>query len=182
MRRINEPGLDNCYLSEHADLLICSYHRFTGKNLVNQKQSNENIYRALFEAPYGVVSHNTEDDPIFNYGNKIALRVFDMDWSEFTNLPSRKSAEPVNRVERERLLARVKKTGFYRRLPWSKNIVNWQAFPDRRSDCLGHCRRKRPVLGSGCCVPQMVGDVMRKRFIAIACSRGWQCPAADTRR
>ena len=112
MRRINEPGPDNCYLSQHAELLISSYHRFTGKDLVNQKPSSENIYRALFEAPYGVVSHNTEDDPIFNYGNQTALRVFDMDWLAFTNLASRKSAEPVNRVERERLLARVKKNGF----------------------------------------------------------------------
>lgn len=112
MLKINEPALDNCYLSEHAELLISSYQRYTGKDLVNQKQSDEDIYRALFEAPYGVVSHNTEDDPIFNYANQTTLRLFEMNWLEFTNLASRKSAEPVNRGERERLLARVTKPGF----------------------------------------------------------------------
>ena len=112
MRRMNEPGPDNRYLGAHAELLISSYHRCTGKDLVNQKQSSEDIYRTLFEAPYSVVSHNTEDDPIFNYGNLTALSVFEMAWLEFTNLASRKSAEPVNRRERKRLLARVTKHGF----------------------------------------------------------------------
>ncbi len=112
MRRINEPGPENCYLGEHAELLISSYHRWTGKDLVKQEQSSEDIYRALFEAPYGVVAHNTEDDSIFNYGNRTALRVLEMEWLGFTNLASRKSAEPVNRVEREQFLARVTKHGF----------------------------------------------------------------------
>ena len=109
---MNEPGPGNGYLGAHAELLIYSYHRCTGKDLVMQKHSSEDVYRALFEAPYSVVSHNTEDDPIFNYGNQAALRVFEMDWLEFTKLPSRRSAKPVNRGERERLLARVTKYGF----------------------------------------------------------------------
>lgn len=112
MQTISEPCQENSYLSEHAYLMISSYHRWTGKYLVQQEQSGEDIYRALFKAPYGVVSHNTEDDPIFNYGNQTALRLFEMDWSEFTNLASRKSAEPVNRAERERLIAHVTKHGF----------------------------------------------------------------------
>lgn len=109
---MNEPGPGNCYLAAHAELLISSYHRCTGKNLVNQRQPGEDIHRTLFEAPYCVVSHNTEDDPIFNYGNQTALRLFAMDWLEFTCLASRKSAEPVNRGERVQLLDRVTKQGF----------------------------------------------------------------------
>ena len=68
--------------------------------------------RALYEAPYGVVSHDTSENPVFNYANRTAQRVFEMDWQTFTRLPSRKSAEPVNRAERERLLARVTREGF----------------------------------------------------------------------
>jgi len=109
---IKEPSQENCYLCEHAELIISSYHRWTGKDLVKQERSGEGIYRALYKAPYGVVSHNTEDDPIFNYGNQTALRLFEMDWPEFTKLASRKSAEPVNRAERERLINHVSKQGF----------------------------------------------------------------------
>ena len=112
MQIINEPSPENCYLSKHAELLISSYHHWTGKNLLPQQQADKDNYRALYEAPYGVVSHNTEDDPVFNYGNLVALSIFEMNWSEFTNFPSRKSAEPVDQAERERLMARVSKHGF----------------------------------------------------------------------
>lgn len=109
---MTEPGSENGYLGAHAQLLISSYRLCTGKDLVSPGQSSEDMHRALFDAPYGVVSHNTEDDPIFNYGNQTALRLFEMDWVAFTNLASRKSAEPVNRGERERLLTSVTKHGF----------------------------------------------------------------------
>ena len=109
---MDEPSPENCYLGAHAQLLISSYRRCTGKDLVHQRQSGEDIHRTLFEAPFSVVSHNTEDDPIFNYGNQTALKLFEMDWLEFTKLASRKSAEPVNRGEREQLLARVTMHGF----------------------------------------------------------------------
>jgi hypothetical protein len=109
---MNEPGQKNDYLAEHAKLLISSYHRLTGKDLVNKGLPGTEKYRALYEAPYAVVSHGTEDDPVFNYGNRTALRLFQMQWQEFTSLPSRKSAEPQNRAEREHLLTRVTQNGY----------------------------------------------------------------------
>jgi hypothetical protein len=109
---MNEPGQKNDYLGEHAELLISSYHRLTGKYLVKKGLSGTEKYRALYDAPYAIVSHGTEDDPVFNYGNRTALTVFQMEWQEFTTLPSRKSAEPQNRAERERLLTRVTQDGF----------------------------------------------------------------------
>ena len=77
-----------------------------------RQQADQDSYRALYNAPYAIVSHNTDDDPIFNYANLAALSVFEMDWAAFTRLPSRKSAEPVDRAERDRLMARVSKYGF----------------------------------------------------------------------
>ena len=68
--------------------------------------------KALYHAPFAVVSHDTADDPIFNYANKKAMELFEMDWQTITQLPSRKSAEPVNRDERERLLAEVAEHGY----------------------------------------------------------------------
>ena len=109
---MNEPGQKNDYLAEHAELLISSYHRLTGKDLVKKGLPDTEKYRALYDAPYAVVSHGTEDDPVFNYGNRTALSLFQMQWQEFTTLPSRKSAEPQNRAERERLLTRVTQDGF----------------------------------------------------------------------
>ena len=51
-------------------------------------------------------------NPVFNYGNVCAQQLFGMDWHEFTQLPSRLSAEPLAREERARLLARVTQHGY----------------------------------------------------------------------
>ena len=107
-----EPGPDNEYLAEHADLLLSSYRQMTGKNLLKPVSTGQDFARMLYQATFGVVSHDTSADPVFNYANLTALRLFELDWRSFTSLPSRKSAEPVNRAERERLLARVTRDGF----------------------------------------------------------------------
>ena len=109
---MTEPSTENEYLSQHAELLISSYRRLTGKDLVEPKLQGIAQYRALYNAPYGLLSHNTEDDPLFTYANKTAQKLFEMSWSEFIGLPSRKSAEPINRAERKRLLDRVTNEGF----------------------------------------------------------------------
>lgn len=68
--------------------------------------------RALYEADFAVVSHGTEADPVFNYANRYAQQQFELDWEAFVQLPSRLSAEAVNREERARLLARVTAQGY----------------------------------------------------------------------
>ena len=112
MKKNSEPCADNDYLREQAKLILSSLFTMTGRNLVASDLSDKDRYRSLFEAPFCVVSHNTEADPVFNYGNKVALDLFEMKWDEFTKLPSRLSAEPHTREEREKLLARVRKYGF----------------------------------------------------------------------
>ncbi|MGB5962530.1 MAG: MEKHLA domain-containing protein, partial [Coleofasciculaceae cyanobacterium] len=58
----------------------------------------------LFFAPFVVVSHGIQTDPIFNYANQIALKLWQMEWDDFTRLPSRLSAEPIEQSERELML------------------------------------------------------------------------------
>src|SRR5688572_20771591 len=109
---LTEPGPENTWRCEHAELLISSYLRVTGKELIERKGTREEMSRALHEAPFGVVSHGLGDDPVFNYGNRTALELFEMSWRDFVALPSRKSAEAVDRAERQRLLDRVSQYGF----------------------------------------------------------------------
>lgn len=94
-------------------LMASSYHRLTGRELLPESVPNvEVLARALWEAPFALVSHGTEADPIFNYGNRTALNLFGMTWAEFVELPSRLSAEPLHRDERARLLDAVSLRGF----------------------------------------------------------------------
>lgn len=107
-----EPNHKNFYHFDHISLLFSSFYRLTGRKIINYETLSVELAKKVYDAPFALVSHNTLEDPVFNYGNKTALRLFDMRWEDFTSLPSRKSAEPVNRKERERLLKEVSEKGF----------------------------------------------------------------------
>ena len=64
-----EPNPQNHFLVEHAKKLVESFLFVTGKPLIDIT-TNRNIYQALYEAPFCLMSHNTDSDPIFNYANK----------------------------------------------------------------------------------------------------------------
>ena len=66
----------------------------------------------VFHAPFVLVAHGTEADPVLNYGNAAALALWEMFWAELTRTPSRLTAEAPNREERARLLAAVTARGF----------------------------------------------------------------------
>lgn len=71
-----------------------------------------NFSQALFDAPFVLVSHGTQSDPILNYGNAAALNLWKMDVETLCQMPSRLTAEPVHRDERADMLARVSRDGF----------------------------------------------------------------------
>lgn len=90
-------------------LLAESYRRLTGRDLV---PPGPELAQALWELPQVIVAHGVEEDPVFFYGNRLALAVFAMDFATLTRLPSRFSAEPVAREERARLLDQVRRLGY----------------------------------------------------------------------
>lgn len=106
------PSPENKYQAEHVHLLGFSYQKLIHKPLLEGNYDRQTFAKKLFEAPFAVVSHDTQDDPVFNYANRKALELFEMDWQEFTSLPSRLSAEAVNREERQRLLDQVSRDNF----------------------------------------------------------------------
>lgn len=95
----------------HAQLMISSFERLTGRTLINTGDDTD-IAQALFEAEFALVSHGIEADPIFNYGNRKALQLWELSWEEFTLMPSRKSAQEVVQEERNRLLSETTVKGF----------------------------------------------------------------------
>lgn len=92
--------------------LLHSFRRWTGRDLIARSGSKQGDAEALFGAPFVVVSHGTEPDPILNYGNQAALRLWEMDWDRFIRTPSRMTAEPVHQEERRRILAVAQERGY----------------------------------------------------------------------
>lgn len=106
------PTEKNSFLAKHVVHIRNSYHQLLLKELIPDVRSDEQFAKQLFHAPFAVVSHDTTSDPVFNYANLTALALFEFSWEEFTCLPSRLSAEPINQAERDRLLAEVTKKGY----------------------------------------------------------------------
>lgn len=96
-------------LAGHTALLLSNYQRCFGQDLIPRGSDEP---ERLMAAPFVVLSHGTQADPIFNYGNTTAQALFDMDWGTLTALPSRYSAEAMHRDERQRLLDEVATQGY----------------------------------------------------------------------
>lgn len=99
-------------LIAHVVCLARSLKHWTGRDLATGISEPHELARTIFEAPFALVSHGTEPDPILNYGNRTALNLWEMSWEELTRTPSRFTAEAPNREERARLLAAVTERGF----------------------------------------------------------------------
>ncbi len=96
-----------------SQFLLHSFHQWTGISLLGEDGSPAEQAHRLFTAPFVLVSHGTEADPLLNYGNQAALDLWDMTWDQLIRTPSRQTAEPVNQAERARLLRIVEEQGFF---------------------------------------------------------------------
>jgi hypothetical protein len=107
-----EPAESNLFQSAHALLLIGSYRRLTGRDLLPPGTDAAEIARRLYLAPFVVLSHDRAADPLFTYANLTAQRLFELPWERIVGMASRYSAEPLARAERQRLLERVASHGY----------------------------------------------------------------------
>jgi hypothetical protein len=95
-----------------SQILTANFRQLLGKDLIDPVQSPEQLAQNLFHAPLVVVSHGTQADPIFNYGNKTALELWSTSWIDLIKTPSRLTAEPVNRDTRAAMLEQANKLGY----------------------------------------------------------------------
>ena len=107
-----EPSAANDFLAAHIARLQASLGHWTGRELADGTLPLPEQARRLFEAPFALLSHDAAPDPVFTYVNQTAMALWEMEWIEFTRLPSRLSAEPMEQAARARFLADVKARGF----------------------------------------------------------------------
>jgi len=136
---------------QHCQRLQQSFCYWTGRPLLTVNRdgampTQASLAQALFEAPFVVVSHGTQPDPILNYGNRMALTLWQMEWAQFTQTPSRLTAEPIAQPERDRLLAQARAKGFiddYQGIRiasngqrfWIQNVVIWDVLNEANERC-----------------------------------------------
>lgn len=92
--------------------LLDSYAYWIKQELIERTGTPQEQAERLFNCAFVVASHGTEDDPVLNYGNRAALNLWVMDWRQFTQTPSRLTAESAKREERAHVLEQVKTQGY----------------------------------------------------------------------
>jgi len=160
----NIPGLDpnssgpsDPFLAHNpifVGLLTQTYQDCLGKDLTPSGLDPNAAAVWLYEqAPFCLLVHNTAADPRFVYANRTAQVCFEYEWDEMTLLPSRQSAEPPDRAERQSFIEAVTRDGFatgYRGLRaaksgrqfWIEDVTMWQLV-----DASGSLRGQAAVYG-----------------------------------
>jgi hypothetical protein len=104
---------DEPRIVEWSQLLLDSYRHWIGHDLIKRTADAKQQACTLFEASVVVVSHGVEPAPILNYGNQTALDLWELPWEQFIQTPSRLTAEPDDRAEREQMLMQARAKGYY---------------------------------------------------------------------
>jgi len=105
--------LNNPVIVDWSLLLLNSFRHWTGRELLERAGDRTSEADTLFLSPFVVVSHGMEEDPLLNYGNQVALELWEMTWEDLTQTPSRLTADPTNRAEREWMLEQAKTRGYF---------------------------------------------------------------------
>lgn len=106
--------------------ILTSYRHWFGQDLLSGALAldGEQLAEAAYHAPFSLLSHGSQPDPILNYGNAATLALWGYSWEELTATPSRLTAEPMERSARQRFLEQVNSQGYvadYRGIRIAKN-------------------------------------------------------------
>lgn len=129
-----------------CQLILNSYEQLLGKQLIPRNGDILEEAKTIYFAPFVVVSHGTETPPIFNYANLTAQNLWEMNWEQIIQLPSRESAIPDAREVREKMLQEVKKNGFIENYEgirvtktgkqfFVKNVIVWNLIDSNNNYC-----------------------------------------------
>jgi len=100
------------FLRTHTLRLLRSFRHWTGRDLLVEAGSPDELAERLYHHPAVVLSHGMEADPLINYGNAAALRLWETTWERFAGTPSRLTAQAAAREDRARLLAEAAGKGY----------------------------------------------------------------------
>jgi len=129
--------------------LLDSYVHWLKQELILRDGTPLQQAEHLFNSPFVVASHGVQDDPVLNYGNQTALDLWEMDWYQFIQTPSRVTAEPVNREERARMLEQAALQGYISDYRCVRVSRKGKRFLVKRAMIWNICKPDGTLLGQG---------------------------------
>ncbi len=150
---ISERVLSNPPLLEFLRRMLDSYETCSGRPLLSTTTMPELVHE-LAQAPFVLVCHDARPEPVFSFGNALALQLWDLSWQEFTSMPSHRSAEPMLRDERERFLRDVQQHGIARGYSGVRISKRGRRFRIEDVTCWNVMDDRGNHLGQAACYPR----------------------------
>jgi hypothetical protein len=102
-------------LRMRARWLLRSYRHWAGEDLLGRVSGDDALRaRALFDAPFAVLAHDTRPDPLCIYANAAALAAFELRLADAPGFATSRTAEPAARHDLRVALARADEAGLLR--------------------------------------------------------------------
>ena len=98
--------------SQHVHNVLRSYYNLLGHKFENLNLEEPTLGEVILHSEWVVISHGNGPDPLFNYGNKKALSLFEVTLNELKKIRSRNSAEITFQSDREVFMQQVRDKGF----------------------------------------------------------------------
>ncbi|MEM8673395.1 MAG: MEKHLA domain-containing protein [Cyanobacteria bacterium P01_G01_bin.67] len=95
-----------------SQIMAASYQQILGDKLIEPDYKPSELAKTLFYAPFVLVSHNNQAEPIYNYANQTALQLWSLSWEQFTETPSAATTEPDARSDRQKMLQQAQERGY----------------------------------------------------------------------
>lgn len=106
----DEPWRSTSWVAR-TQVILNSFRRWLGRELIERTGDPLDESRRLYEAPRVVVAHGTQEDPLLDYANAAAVTRWETTLPELLGVPSRLTAEPLARPDRQRLLDETRARG-----------------------------------------------------------------------
>lgn len=111
-RKLKVKILESEFYTQHTKLIVESFENLTQTVFPIYHQPNSSTPQDLFNSDYCILSHGLGPSPIFNFASQKALDLFEITWEELLKLPSSRSAEALEKIQRQKLLDEVTQNGF----------------------------------------------------------------------
>ncbi|HWC64183.1 MAG TPA: MEKHLA domain-containing protein, partial [Rhizomicrobium sp.] len=83
------PGENNDYHAGFIARVADSFHHVTGRSLVRDAGLDPRaLGRSAWFGDFALLTHRGDAGAVLNYGNRFALKLWEMDWNSFTATPS----------------------------------------------------------------------------------------------
>ena len=136
---------------DHTHRLCESYLHFFKTPLL---ASLNPTFEELFHSPLILLSHGTQSDPILNFGNQAALTLWELSWEELTQMPSRLTAEPMEREARAAFMNEVRTHGFLSNYAGIRVSKSGRRFKIENAKVWNLIDRQNQLTGQAACFSQ----------------------------